>query len=109
MLIKLRCIMSDSKLLKEFIQVKRTPQKIEILVCKIGWEGPHTPFPKWVVAETFPVEASEDKIQDAAKGMLENTKYFLACIECGERNPIGWMHEENLCQGCASTNHGVVY
>ena len=31
-----------------------------------------------LVAETFPVEATEDKILDAAKGMLEDSQYFFS-------------------------------
>ena len=101
--------MKDSELLREFIRIERSDREIQVLVLDIGWDGPHTPVSTWKVARTLLSEASEADIGRCTSEILGDSKHFQVCGECGERNPLGWMHEDDLCQGCASDNHGVVY
>ena len=101
--------MNDTELLKDFVRVERTGKQVQILVRKIRWEGPHTPIHTWVVGKSLPATASESEIENATVGILRDPRYFQACLESRERKPLGWMHDQSICQGCAVTNHGVVH
>jgi len=101
--------MKDTDLRKEFIRIDKTGSGVEVHVCTISWEGSHTPVSKWVRGQELRREASKAEIDKAVALLLEDTQYFRVCRECDERNPIGWMHDERICQGCAERNHGVVY
>ena len=101
--------MNDHELLEEFVRVDRTDKKLQILVRKIRWEGPHTPISTWVIGKSLPATASEAEIEEATARILEDSGYFQVCNECGERKPFGWMHDGRICQGCAQTSHGIVY
>ena len=102
--------MNDSELIKEFIRIVNNEMQIQILVCKIEWnEGPHKPVSIWVIAKNLPAKSSESEIQYATTQVLHNMEYFSKCSECGERNPVGWMNDDHICQGCAQANHGIVY
>jgi hypothetical protein len=101
--------MNDRELRKEFIRVERSEEKVEILVHTIRWEGPHTPISTWAVDKSLPATASKSEIEKAIAGILENDGPFQVCNECSERKPLGWMHDESICHGCAIANHGIVY
>jgi hypothetical protein len=99
---------TDKELFDECIRVQDTPDGVWILVRKIMWDGPHTPISTWVVGQSMPLDAPEDDVHSAAEGLLQDPRFFGRCAECHERNPMGWMLSENLCQGCAE-RHGVVF
>ncbi|MHC4931923.1 MAG: hypothetical protein ACYTGV_07025 [Planctomycetota bacterium] len=58
---------------------------------------------------TLRATSSESEIEGAIGRILRDDSYFQTCNECGELTPLGWMHDESICQGCAASNHGVVY
>ena len=101
--------MTDRELRKEFVRIEKTQNEVQILVHEIRWEGPHTPIHTWAVGKRLPDTASEAEIEKATSGILEDDSYFRVCNECGERKPLGWMHDGTICQGCAVANHGIVY
>jgi hypothetical protein len=101
--------MNDRELLREFVRVERTEKRVQILVRKIRWDGPHKPLSTWVVAKSLPDTASVPAIEEASASTLEDHRYFRTCHECGKRKPVGWMHNESICQRCAEANHAVVY
>ncbi len=101
--------MNTRELLKEFIRVEKTEKEVQILVRKIRWDGPHTPISTWVIGKGLSDTASEADIESAAMRVLEDPRYFRVCLECGKRKPLGWMHDESICQRCAEINHGWVY
>ena len=101
--------MTDRELRKEFIRVERSEEKVEIFVREIRWEGSHTPVSTWVIGSSLPDTASEADVEKATTSILEDDGYFQVCNECGERKATGRMLDESICQGCAQTNHGVVF
>ena len=101
--------MTDIELREEFIRIEKTQGGIQILVREIRWEGPHTPISTWAIARTLPATASESEIENIVACVVGDRGYFRACLECGEKKPIGWMHNERICQGCAEANHGIVH
>ena len=101
--------MTDRELRKEFIRIEKTQNEVQILVHEIRWEGPYTPIHTWAVGRSLPASASESEIENATVGILRDPRYFRSCLECGDRKPVGWMHHERICQGCAEANHGVVH
>ncbi len=101
--------MKKAQLLKEFIRIDKTPLDIVILVREIDWDGPAKPISSWLEWKRLASGASEDEIKQTAALVLEDPAYFRYCVECGEQNPIGWMHDDRVCQTCAQSKHGVVY
>ena len=101
--------MNDTELLKEFVRVEMTENGIQILVREIRWQGPHTPISSWVISRSLPATASEAEIENATVRILRDERYFRACLECGERKPLGWMQNDRSCQECAVVKHGVVH
>ena len=101
--------MNDRELVEEFVRVERTEKEVQIFVREIRWEGPHTPISTWVIFTSLPDTASEVAIEKATARILEDDGYFQVCNECGERKPLGWMHDGTICQGCAVANHGIVH
>jgi len=101
--------MNNTEHLKEFVRVERTKTEVQILVREIHWDGPATPIHTWVIAKSLPDTASEPTIENATADILQDRRYFQVCHECDERKPLGWMHDESICQGCAQANHGIVY
>ena len=101
--------MEERELFEQFIRIETGGQEVRILVRKIGWAGPHTPTSEWVVGSAHPRDSTEAKVLRDAMELLIDPRFFARCAECGSRKPEGWMHEAELCQSCASKNHGVVY
>ena len=101
--------MTDRELRKEFIRIEKTQTEVQIRVHEIRWQAPDSPIHTWTVRKSLPAKASESEIENATVGILRDDRYFRACLECGERKPLGWMLNQRLCQECAQANHGVVY
>ena len=99
----------DHKLLDEFVRVESAEKELRIFIREIRWDGPYTPISTWALARTLPATSSESEIENAITRSLEDDGYFKVCNECGERKPLGWMHDGRICQGCAEVNHGVVH
>ena len=100
--------MTDPDLLREFVRVERTENRVQILVRKMRGEGPHTPIHTWVVGKRLPDTASDAEVENAIADMLQDHRYFRVCPECNEKKPFGW-NDGSVCQRCAVANHGIVY
>jgi len=101
--------MNDPELLQKFSRTVPVPNGLALDVCTIHWPHPHEPTTEWRTVETLPQNADEETIAAAQQRLLHNPKFFRICEECQTRKPVGWMHNQNICQGCASANHGAVY
>lgn len=101
--------MNDRELLSEFVRIERTVDLVSILVREIHWDGPHTPVSTWVKADDLPATATEAEASAAAARVLRDRRFFRICGECEQRKPTGWMDDDQICQGCAEQNHGVVH
>ena len=101
--------MTDKEILNELTDAQPRPNGIAIRVCWITWPHPHEPKTHWhTVAMLLGDAKSRDTVKERRK-LLDNKRYFGVCTECRERNPIGWMHDDAICQSCAESNHGIVY
>jgi hypothetical protein len=101
--------MNDLELRKQFLRIERGGGGVRLLVCEIHWDGPGNPVSAWVVGQHLPGTATDAEVNTAASRILEDDQYFRVCVECNERNPLGWMDDGQICQGCAVANHGFVY
>lgn len=101
--------MDDQQLIDEFIRTTPSDTGVLIEVLIIDWPTPSQPVSSWVAAATVRGTPSLEKLQERVLRVLGTKKYFRVCGECGERNPMGWMHDNKICQSCAERNHGVVY
>lgn len=101
--------MDDGELFKEFVKVERAEGGVRISVRQISWNGPAESVSDWAVAKDLHPATTQAEAETAARAILEDERHFRVCRECAERNPLGWMHDEVICQGCALDDHGVVY
>jgi hypothetical protein len=100
---------TDKELLEEFTEAKPTREGIAIRVRTISWPEPHTPTSRWRTISRLPKTARPEEIATARHELLNNPKFFQICTMCHERNPRGWMLDENICQSCGETHLGVCY
>ncbi|MFT7620611.1 MAG: hypothetical protein ACI97A_004268 [Planctomycetota bacterium] len=97
--------MTDDELTEKFVRI----DGLSLEVLMISWDGPHSPISEWRQAETLEPDPSQAKIDRAVKAVLSNPNFFRVCYMCEQRNPVGWMHSEDVCQGCAENHLGVVH
>jgi hypothetical protein len=97
------------RILKEFIKIEKCKTSTQLFVKEIIWESPHTPTENWILISEVDSNSDKATVDEMIKAILMNEKYFKTCKECGEINPDGWMHDNKICQGCATKHHGVVY
>lgn len=101
--------MTDDEVIKEFIHVERKENALVFYATIIEWEGSHTPVSEPVEVYRSEELLNEKEIQNRVMEITRMRSFFLRCTECGELNPVGWMHDEKICQGCAQMNHGIIY
>jgi len=101
--------MTDDEVMREYLRVTTHSGTPIVEVCRIEWDGPHTPLMEWHPAESLPDQYSDEEMAEAMARLAGDTQYFRRCVECNELNPCGHMHDERVCQGCAVRDHGVVY
>jgi hypothetical protein len=65
--------------------------------------------PPGVTGLELSATATEAEVNAASANVLDDVRYFRVCQECEQRNSVGWMDDDRICQGCAASNHGVVY
>lgn len=110
---------------KEYIRIGASRNGLQLEVRCINWEGPHTPVSNWVVVKRFDnvipdenrcyeIDSSEIalsayELEKAISKVLNSSRYFQICGRCRTLNPGGHMHDDFMCQGCASKFLGNVY
>lgn len=101
--------LNDKKIMEHFtrheVDLDYTAFEVEL----IDWPTPHGPVSEWREVKRVPKSLSEERIEIERMRLLQDQKYFRVCQECFNRNPVGWMHSDAVCQGCAQENHGVIY
>jgi hypothetical protein len=100
---------NDREVLAEFTRARADGDAIAVEVCEISWPTPHTPELKWTEILRVRGEITEKEILKQRARLLQRRHFFKVCKTCGERKPVGWMHDQSMCQGCASQQLGVVY
>ncbi len=101
--------MNTEDLIKQFIKIEHFSEGVQVSVCQIRWNNPHTPISEWKVVKKLPKDALESDLDKNVQKTLDNPAFFGVCSKCHSRKPEGWMFSKNLCQQCASKNYGVVY
>lgn len=118
--------MTDDELTKEFIKVLSKADAwalqaaeglppippsledgMEVLVCNIDWDGPHTPVDNWIKVADLPTDADPARILKEIRRALKLKTYFKVCKVCEEKNPVGWMNGY-VCHSCLEKS-GVVF
>jgi hypothetical protein len=92
-----------------YTDVTRGPDGVDIMVCDVTWEETHTPSYKWIRVTQLPGSATEEAIGKALQDLAKNPKYFGTCATCNTHKPVGFMWADDVCQGCASNEHGIVF
>jgi hypothetical protein len=77
-------------------------------ICLVSWEG-HISVEKWKLAAKLPTETPILEINKRIGELVKDERYFRICQECDETIPLGMMHDEITCQGCAQGIHEIIY
>lgn len=102
--------MTDEEIIKEFISIQEIEGMVVLSVEIIEWpHGPYNPHSSLVEVKRFQGEVNSERTRKAVRAVLRQKKYFRRCMDCGEINPRGWMHDSRTCQSCAERNKGIVY
>ena len=101
--------MADERITKDFIRVERTVEGVQFFVCSVSWDGPHTPVMNWSWVTRIGGSVTDEQMAAEVTRILDDRKHFTRCGECRELNPLGWMHDERICQSCAEQNHQVIH
>ena len=99
--------MTDEEIKRQFIRISPSGNRLEVET--ISWDGPHTPTSKWVDFGPIPKTAGTVEINAVMERALACKRFFRRCETCKILNPLGWMHDARICQGCAQRDLGVVY
>lgn len=98
---------NDHQLIEDFVRIKEYSDVIVIFVGDIHWSG-HEPSVEWVPLLALPIYTQPSKVQKQAASVLNRKRYFAVCQECAQRQPKGWMHDDDICHSCAE-KQGVIY
>ncbi|EKP0294308.1 TPA: hypothetical protein ACSCX2_003511 [Aeromonas veronii] len=124
-------IKNINEIKRDFIRLRANEVGLLLEVGKVHWNG-HTPECEWICVKQFGdmpklseyeyphirnvfTEGSEGKliswveVDKAVEKLLNNRRYFRVCGRCRTLNPIGWMHDDFACSGCAGEKLGIVY
>jgi len=99
--------MSRENLITESFRLVRFADRTHLQVRSVHWDG-HIPYERW---HTVSRRRGELQISDFAQQVerrLGDLRFFATCKECQEFLARGWMHQVDLCQACATKNHGVI-
>ena len=91
-----------------------TPQPfIEVAEPSVYWDS-QTPIGVRLQEGSVLIDPSSATFSEqlfAALELISGRRHsrFVACPECGERNPPEHRMGDNICHGCAQKNHGVIF
>ncbi len=101
--------MNHDRLIQQFTRVKAMPDGLRVECQVISWPHPSRPSSRWKRVNTLPTGSTAEEIGAARRLLLQDSRFFGACGMCRERQPVGWMDSERVCQSCAAEHLGVVY
>ena len=101
--------MTDGQLISDFTRIDRSPDAVQVMVADISWPSPSQPETTWHAVANLPADATDEETSAAQNRALADIRYFATCRTCREKQPAGWMHDESICQSCASRDLGIVY
>jgi len=101
---------NDLEILESFTRQRPDGTDLVLEVAVISWRaGPHTPETNFVEVCRMAIHTAPEEISRARRALLDRRRFFKVCSMCHERNPVGWMHDAKVCQGCAERHLGVVH
>lgn len=86
--------------------------RIDVCTVVGEWQGPANLDyqPGKPVANLPTGEEWFDELQESVENAaIARRSTFRVCNDCKEYLPPEHMHEDNLCQACATVHHGVIY
>lgn len=92
-----------------FFQCVEADGHWEFQVGVIAWDGSHTPRTDWKKFRSWHTQPDATQLVDARTAALKNPRFFRTCTQCGELNNAGHMHDQDICQGCATRYLGAIY
>lgn len=75
----------------------------------VEWRSPHTPQVRWRRFRRWTREPDAERLARARAAALATPRFFRRCGTCQSLCNAGHLFSADLCQGCASQHHGVVF
>lgn len=99
------------------VAMKATAAGVTVLLYGIRWDGPsrlvpnHRPLAhiRWRDLPTAREEAAAVLRHLIEAAQMIRLATFRTCRFCQESTPPEWMHDEDVCQGCAEKHLGIVH
>lgn len=102
--------LNDDEMFLKFTRARRSGAAIVLEVQVIRWTaGPHTPDTSWAEVERLAGDSTVAEIERRRRRLLQRRRLFRICSTCTERTPVGWMHDQHVCQGCAERTLGIIH
>ncbi|MHB9132347.1 MAG: hypothetical protein ACYDBB_14830 [Armatimonadota bacterium] len=100
---------TDEELISEFMRERLEDGMTILEVAVVRWDGPHTPYLHWRKLRTWRRPPTPEMIETAQQKAFANPKFFQRCEHCHERCNAGHMCIDDICQGCAERDFGIVF
>ena len=95
---------------EHYVRLTDTPPRGLVLeVGIVRWPMPWHPEVKWQRYWVWSARPTEREIEKAKTALAEDPRFFRNCALCGVRNNAGHMHDDRVCQSCATKHFGVAY
>lgn len=95
--------------LDHFFQCAENAGRWEFQVGVLTWEGPHTPRIVWKTYRSWRSQPNADRLARARAAATKEPSFFRTCSRCRDLKNIGYMHDQQTCQGCAERYLGVIH
>jgi len=99
--------MSDE--LSEYFRCEEQNGTWVFQVAVLSWDGPCTPVHDWKTLHRWKTQPDETRLAKARAKAVADPRFFRHCTLCSEVCKAGYMHSDDVCQGCAERHLGVVH
>lgn len=101
--------MNDAKLIADFTRTAEVDGEIHLQVAVVDWPDPGSPALVWKTFRHWKKPPTPERLAAAQQNALMSRQCFRVCQHCGQRNNIGHMHDDAICQTCAESHLAAVY
>jgi hypothetical protein len=99
----------DQHLIDDLTRVRDDGDWVVIDVAQIFWPSSSDPDVIWHPIKTLDKPCTAEQILRMRQQLLKRKTFFGLCELCQKRHAQGHMHNNRICQSCASDHLGVVY
>lgn len=99
----------EAELLADFTRVIASDGEYCFEVGIVQWRSSYESSLIWKRFRRWVRAPSAERVRAAQVKALQQRRFFQLCERCGERNNVGHMYSDEICQTCAERYLGVVH